>query len=232
MIYYGNHTPDIDARILKIRPQYLIINSPHSLWGEVPGVGVLRNIQEYTSAGVKLIGYITGGYEEKGSSGNLGCRWYTLEMNRKYIKNMAELDRLDGVFIDECSSFPGPDSRHYLKTLTDTARRYGLTTWGNVGEALFDEWFFTGGNFDMIHSNEDWTGQSLSQVQHDWGKRTSVSGLIPGCNTLEAFSLTIKAWQSGLAYCYITDSGYANIPPWLEDYASLLNQYRETHKNA
>ena len=231
LIYYGNHTPKIDARILKIRPQYVIINSPHSLWGEVSGVNVLRDIAEYKTAGIKVFGYITGGYEGSGSNGILSRKWYTMEMNQTLIKNMAVIDLVDGIFIDECNSFPGPDSRVYLKNLTDAAHRYGLLTWGNVGEAQLSNWFFTGGGFDMMHSDEDWSGRSLSQVQHDWGNWISVSGIKPGYNARDAFNLTIKAWQMGLAYCYITDFGYTSIPAWLEDYADLLKHYEGTRQS-
>ena len=230
LIFYGTHTPEIDARILSIRPQYVIINSPHGLWGEISGTNMFQNIAAYQAAGIKVIGYITAGYEASGSNGSLDHKWYTLKMNQNLIKKMAEIDHVDGVFIDECSSFPGKDSRAYLKTLTDIAHGYGLLTWGNVGEAWFGTWFFTGGGFDLMQSNEDWNGQSLSQVQRDWGNWISVTGSKPGCTAQDAFNLTVKAWQLGLAYCYITDSGYAFLPSWLEDYAGLLQLYEETNK--
>jgi hypothetical protein len=230
LIFYGTHTPEIDARILRIRPQYAVINSPHGLWGEISGANIFPNMAAYKAAGIKVISYITTGYEGSGSNGSLDRSWYTLGMNQTFIKKVAEIDQVDGVFIDECSSFPGPDSRTYLKTLTDLAHSYGLLTWGNVGEAQFDTWFFTMGGFDLMQSNEDWNGQSLSQVQCDWGNWISVTGFKPGCTAQVAFNLTIKAWQLGLAYCYVTDSGYTSIPSWLEDYAGLLERYEETNR--
>ena len=73
-----------------------------------------------------------------------------------------------------------------------------------------------------MHSNEDWSGQSLSSVQRDWGYRISVSGAQPTHTAQDAFDLTVKAWEAGLAYCYITDLGYSSIPSWFDEYAGLL----------
>jgi len=230
LIYYGSHTPEIDARILGVRPEYAILNSSHGLWSEISGTNICPNLASYKAAGIKVIGYITGGYEGTGSNGSLDSKWYTLAMNQALIKKMAEIDHVDGVFIDECTSFPGADSQTYLKTLTDLVHSYGLIAWGNVGEARFDPWFFTGGGFDLMQSNEDWNGQSLIPVQREWGNWISVTGTKPGGTAQDAFNLTVKAWQQGLAYCYITDSGYTNIPSWLEDYAAMLERYEETNK--
>ncbi len=230
LIFYGTHTPIIDSRILSVKPQYVIVNSPHGLWSEISGTNIFPNMAAYKAAGIKVIGYITAGYEESGSNGSLDHKWYTLGINQTMIKKMAEIDHVDGVFIDECSAFPSEISRTYLKTLTDLAHSYGLITWGNVGQAEFDTWFFTKGGFDLMQSNEDWYGQNLSQVQHDWGNWISVAGLKPGCTAQDAFNLTVKAWQQGLAYCYITDSGYTAIPSWLDDYASLLQNYEDKNK--
>jgi hypothetical protein len=225
--FYGAHTPAIDSLVLSMWPQYAIINSPHGLWSEISNHNIFRKIAAYKAAGIKVIGYITAGYEGLGSQGNIGPEWYTLEMNRKLIKNMAEIDMVDGVFIDECSAFPSKSSRTYLKTLTDLAHSYGLITWGNVGQAEFDTWFFTKGGFDLMQSNEDWNGQSLSQVQRDWCYRISVTGFNPGYTAQDAYNLTVKAWQMGLAYCYISDTEYSSIPSWFEEYIRLLRYYND-----
>ncbi len=230
LIYYGAHTPEIDARILGIRPQYAIINPPHGLWSEISGINICPNLASYKAAGIKVIGYITAGYEGTRSNGSHDRNWYTLAMNQALIRKMAEIDHIDGVFVDECTSFPGADSQTYLKTLTDLVHGYGLIAWGNVGEARFDTWFFTRGGFDLMHSNEDWNGQNLSQIQRDWGNWISVTGIKSGCTAQDAFDLTIKAWQQGLAYCYYSDSAYAYIPSWLEEYTSLLQHYEDTYK--
>jgi hypothetical protein len=225
VFFYGSHTPSIDSLILSARPQYAIINSPHGLWSEISNHNVFKEIDAYKAAGIKVIGYLTAGYEGLGSTGDIDPEWYTLEMNQKLIKNMAEIDGVDGVFIDECSAFPGESSRTYLKTLTDLAHSYGLITWGNVGQSEFDTWYFTKGGFDLMQSNEDWNGQSLSQVQRDWGYRISVTGFNPSYTAQDAYNLTVKAWQMGLAYCYISDAGYASIPSWFEEYIRLLQDY-------
>jgi hypothetical protein len=68
----------------------------------------------------------------------------------------------------------------------------------------------------------------LSQTQQDWGNWISVTGTQPGGTARGAFDLTVKAWRQGLAYCYITDSGYTSLPSWLEEYAGLLRRYEDT----
>ena len=185
----------------------------------------MQDISVYKEAGIQVIGYLTSGYEAKGSAGRIDPQWYSLEINRKLIKNMAEKDKVDGVFIDECSPFPNRHSRHYLKSLTDLAHRYNLITWGNVGGDQFDNWFFTKGGFDLMQSTEDWHGQELSSVQHDWGSRISVTGYNPGYTAQDAYKLTTNAWEKGLAYCYICDTGYISLPDWFEEYTLLLRDY-------
>ena len=222
LFYYGPHTPEVDSAILGIKPQYVIINTSQGLWGQISSHNVFQEIPAYHAAGIKIIGYITAGYEGLGSKGNVGPEWYTLAKNEQMIKNMAQIDGVDGVFIDECSAFPNDSSREYLKALTDYAHSFGLITWGNVGQADFDPWFFTQGGFDLMHSNEDWAGQSLSEVQRNWGYRISITGSNPGYTAQQACDLTVKAWQMGLAYCYISNVGYDSVASWLADYSSLL----------
>jgi hypothetical protein len=231
VFYYGVHTPRIDSLIIASKPQYVIINSANGLWGQISGRNILKDISIYHTAGIKVIGYITSGYEGTGSTGNIDAKWYTLEMNQTLIKNMALIDLLDGVFIDECSPFPSQSGKTYLKTLTNLAHSYGLITWGNVGLSQFDSWFFTQGDFDLMQSNENWQGQDLSPIQRDWGYRISVTGSNITYTAQDAFSLTLDAWKKGLAYCYIGDMGYSSIAPWFEEYAILLQKYTATSIN-
>ena len=222
IFYYGLHTPAINFLILKTRPQYVIINTPQGLWSQVSGQNIFQDMAAYHTAGIKIIGYITAGYEGLGSKGDIGPEWYTLEKKEQLIRNMAQIDGVDGVFIDECSAFPNDSSKAYLKALTGLAHSYGLITWGNVGQADFDPWFFTQGGFDLMHSNEDWVGQSLTEVQRNWGYRISVTGSNASYTAQAAFNLTVKAWQMGLAYCYVSNTGYDSVPSWLEEYSKLL----------
>ena len=106
----------------------------------------------------KLSRYITAGYEGTHSDGNISAQWYSLDTNEQLIKNMAELDGVNGVFIDECSAFPDQSEKNYITALTGLAHSLGLLTWGNVGEADFDSWYFTAGGFDLMQLNEDWHG--------------------------------------------------------------------------
>jgi hypothetical protein len=222
--YYGIHPSAVDSRILGVKPQYIIINSANGVWGQISGRDILKDLTSFKAAGIKVIGYITSGYEGRGSAGNLDPKWYTLEMNQNLIKNMALIDRVDGIFIDECSPFPSQLGQVYLKTLTTLAHSYGLITWGNVGLAQFDSWFFTQGGFDLMQSDENWQGQNLSPVQNDWGYRISVTGSNPSYTAEDASRLTLDAWKKGLAFCYVNDSGYDSIAPWFEEYAKLLQK--------
>ncbi|MBE0480240.1 MAG: hypothetical protein IBX68_04610 [Dehalococcoidia bacterium] len=227
LIYYGVHNKAEDSLILRIRPEYAVVNTRHGLWGEKKGLDecyFLQSISEYQSAGIKVIGYISAGYEGKDTTGSIDQEWYSLETNKRFILNMATADRVDGVFIDECSAFPGPESKAYLKELADLAHTLGLIVWGNVGTDDFDPWFFTEGGFDLIHSSESWDGQDLSQVQMKWGHRISVSGYDPEYIAKDAADLTLNAWSKGIAYCYVSDADYASLSPWVEEYVSLLRK--------
>jgi hypothetical protein len=221
MVYYGQHTPALDQSIIEAKPEYLIANTPHGLWSEMSGYNFFPGIAQYQKAGVKIIGYITAGYEGTHSGGNIGSEWFSLETNLELIKNMAERDQIDGVFIDECSSFPDLQSKAYLKALTSLATSLGLVTWGNVGVADFDSWFFTDGGFDLMHSNEDWHGQPLTAFQKEWAYRISVTGIFNDITAKRALELTTDARAKGLAYCYIS-VGYHSIPKWFEEYVALL----------
>jgi hypothetical protein len=225
LIYYGEHNPVQDALIINVRPQYLISNTAHGFWGEYyhhQTDWLLQDAAPYHTAGIRVIGYITAGYEAKGSGSGINPSWYTLEMNRKLIQSMAELDKVDGVFIDECSAFPDAAGKEYLKELTSLVHSYGLIAWGNVGQADFDAWFFTDGGFDFMHSTEQWKGQQLNAVQKQYAGRVSVTGFQAGYSLQDAVRLTEDAWEKGLAFCYIGTGDYDTLPSWLEDYAAAL----------
>ncbi|MBE0480246.1 MAG: hypothetical protein IBX68_04640 [Dehalococcoidia bacterium] len=228
VIYYGQPSPETDSRIIGVRPQYLVCNPPHGLYGEMNGYEgdmLMRDLDTYRANGIKMIGYLTGGYEGTMSGGGLGPEWYSLELNRKLVRNMALEDRVDGVFIDECSAFPDSESRKYLSALTTEAHQLGLTTWGNTGADEFDPWFLEKGGFDLMNSTEDWQGGELSRVQHQWGSRVSVTGFKRWYTPEDAFRLTVDAWNKGLACCYITSEEYVSLAPWFEEYARMLREH-------
>ncbi len=225
LFYYGGHSREIDTRIINARPQYIIGNTPHGLWGEIQGYDrawLMRDIAAFQAEGIKVIGYLTAGYEGFHSGGGLLPSYYSLETAQKLIRNMAEIDRVDGVFIDETSKFPDEASQKYLRTLTDLAHSYGLIAWGNPGESEFDAWYFNGGGFDLMQSTEKWRGQSPSLTQQKWGKRVSVAGFSPSYTAETASRLTLDAWRKGIRYCYVTHDEYASLAPWFEEYVSLL----------
>ena len=233
---YSNTLGDVpyDQRILAIKPEFVIDNPPHGLYGEIeekkyPSEGyraswLLQNIAGYHSAGIKIIGYISSGYEGKGGDDHYASEWYSLEMNRKLITNMATIDHVDGVFIDECSDYPNATSKSYLTDLSDLAHSYGMIVWMNTGVDDFDGWYFTVADF--MQSSEDWVGQSLSPVQEKWGARIGVTGFKASYTAQDAYMLTMDAWNKGIAYCYINTVEYTTVAPWFEEYAQTLRNWK------
>ncbi|MCR4392917.1 MAG: hypothetical protein NUV31_00945 [Dehalococcoidales bacterium] len=233
---YGNHDTFYDSRILTIRPEWVIDNPPHGLYGEMESPQytaewLLQNIAAYHAAGIKIAGYISSGYEGRGGADGYASKWYSLEMNKKLITNMATLDKIDGVFIDECSAFPNTNQKEYLKTLVDLTHSYGMIAWGNTGVDDFSPALFTEIGFDLIQSTENWRGaaQNLSAVQQQFGSRISVTGFSSAYTAEKAFDLTVNAWQRGIRYCYINNVEYTAIAPWFEEYASRLVQVQSRY---
>ncbi|MFH1640245.1 MAG: rhodanese-like domain-containing protein, partial [Chloroflexota bacterium] len=223
---YGAHNASYDARLLDIRPQYLVDNPAHGFWGEYTGAysspSLLQNVAGMKAAGIKVIGYTSSGYEGRGSAGGQPLSMFTLAMLQKQITNMALLDGVDGVFIDECDSFPDASQKYYLKGLSTLAHSLGIIIWGNTGVDNFDPWYFNEGGFDLMQSTERWQGQALSAVQQAYGSRISVTGFQSGYTAEDAYNLTLDAWNKGIALCYINNAEYQTIAPWFEQYATQL----------
>lgn len=233
---YGNHNATYDARIIAMKPEMCLDNPPHGLYGEMYGYNdstLLQNVAGYQAVGIKVIGYITCGYEggigEDTGGDGYDPYWYSLALQKKLITNMATLDGVDGVFIDECSGFPHAASKAYLLELTALAHSHGLLVWGNVGVDNFDEWFFTQGGFDYMQSSESWTGQALSAVQQEWGHRIGVTGYKRTYTVEQAYDLTIDAWSKGIHYCYINTVEYTAIAPWFEDYVAAIKAMQDSY---
>lgn len=225
VIYYGPHTPEVDRVIIRAKPQYAVINPPHGLYGEMRGYDnpwLLQNLADYHAAGIKLIGYLTAGYEGIQSGGQLDRSWFTIETVRKLVRNMAELDRIDGIFLDEISAYPDRFSKEYMKEVNSFAHNLGLLTWGNVGIDWFDPWLLNEGGLDLIHCTEHWQGGNINPLQKEWGKRISVSGFARHYTSKNAVKLTREAWKKGLAFCYINNTEYMSLAPWFAEYADML----------
>ena len=84
---YGNHNAEYDARIKSIRPEFVIDNPPHGLYGEMAHQiysvdydeidYLLQDISGYQTNGIKVIGYISAGYEGTGGADNYDPYWYS-----------------------------------------------------------------------------------------------------------------------------------------------------------
>jgi hypothetical protein len=189
-------------------------------------------IDQYHAKGIKVIGYISGGYEggvgvHKSGDG-YAPNWCSLEINKMLIRNMATIDKVDGAFIDQCSDFPIAASKTYLTELSNLAHSYGLIVLVNVGVDDFDEWYLTSRVADLVQSSEAWVGQSLSPVQKKWGSRICVTGFKSSYTAQDTYRLTIDTWFKGLAYCYINTTGYTSIAPWFEEYTQLLRGRKDS----
>ncbi|MBE0480238.1 MAG: hypothetical protein IBX68_04600 [Dehalococcoidia bacterium] len=228
MFYYGSHSSTIEARLVNIKPEYLITNTAYGFWGEYTrnysSPSLLQNaaVTRLKSAGIKVIGYTSCGYEGRGSGGGQPLYMFTLDSLKKQIRNMALIDKVDGVFIDEIDSFPNSTQKYYLKELSTLARSLGIIIWGNTGVDNFDPWFFNDGGFHLMQATEQWVGQSLSPVQQAYGSRISVAGFRSWYTVNDAVNLTLNAWNKGIKYAYINTNEYMTIPPWFEQYANTL----------
>lgn len=243
---YGNHDTlslsnllgnvPYDQRILYIRPQFCIDNPAHGLYGEMENPKYTATwlllkpmIQQYQAAGIKVIGYITCGYEGAGGGDHYALSWYSLSMQKKLVTNMATLDGVDGVFVDECSEQPGTAKKSYHRELVAHIHSYvspsghRLLAWGNTGVDSFNGAFYFGdAGYDYMQSSESWIGQTLSATQQTYGSRISVTGFKRTYTAQQAYNLTIDAWNKGLAFCYINNVEYVSISPWFEEYANML----------
>ena len=221
---YGNHNATYDARIEAILPSHIIDNPVDGPYGKLYGgdSSLLSHAtaQRWMGMGMEVYGYITGGYEGRGTGGGEPVSFSELEFNKQCIRDMAPY--VNGIFIDECSSSPSASGKQYLLALTGLCKSLGLKVWGNTGVDQFSEWFFTEGGFDLMQSSENWRGQSLSAVQQKWGHRISVTGFNRNYTVDDAISLTLDAWDKGLALCYINNVEYVSISPWFEEYAEAL----------
>ncbi len=226
MFSYGGHNSTYDARLLAIVPEYLIDNTAHGFWGEYTGSygssSLLQNVAKMKAAGMKVIGYTSCGYEGRGSAGGQPLSMFYLATVKKQITNMAKLDGVNGVFIDEVDAYPSAVQKQYLKELSTLAHSLGIVIWGNTGVNSFDAWFFNDGGFDFMHSTEQWAGQSVSSTQSAYGSRISVAGFKSTYTATDAVRLTQDAWNKGIRFCYINNAEYQTIASWFEQYANAV----------
>lgn len=224
MYSYGSHSVAYDARLLNIRPAYLIDNTAHGYWGEYTrsysSSSLLQNVAGMKAAGMKVIGYTSSGYEGRG--GGAPASMTTLDLVKKQVYNMARLDGVDGVFIDETDGWPNAAQKDYLKQLSDYAHSLGVSIWANPGVNSFDPWYFNAGGYDFVQSTEQWRGAALSSVQLQYGSHISVAGFAASYTVDDAVRLTQDAWNKGIKFCYINTGEYTSMAPWFEDYAARL----------
>ena len=96
LVYYGNHDAEVYAAIIEARPEFLIGNTAHGLWGAINSHSadwLLQDTAKFKATGIKVIGYITAGYEGQGSNGDISSGLYTQEKNLEFISDMAEMGR-------------------------------------------------------------------------------------------------------------------------------------------
>ena len=246
---YGNHdtlsksnllgTVPYDQRILYIKPEMCIDNPAHGLYGEMDHqkgypyselTYLLQPsmIKQYHAAGIRVIGYVTCGYEGAGGDDHYTKYWYQLSTLKMLVYNMIMLDGVNGIFVDECSEQPTTTQKAYHQELANyihsfVSAYYPFIAWGNTGVDSFNgDFYFNTAKYDYMQSSESWVGQILSPTQQTYGSRISVTGFKSTYTAQKAYDLTIDAWSKGLAYCYINNVEYTSIAPWFEDYANML----------
>ena len=237
---YESPSATIISRILNIKPWAVVVNSSHGFWGEFPsgsslpanysnaGLWQPAQIRQLRAAGIKVIGYTSCGYEGVRSGGGQPASCFTLDVVKKQINNMAALDGVDGVFIDEIDNNPNSLQKPYLQALSTLAHSLGLIIWGNTGTDEMSSWFFGDGGFDFMHATEQWAGQSLSNAESNYGPRISVAGFNAGYVASDAIRLTLDAWNKGIALVYINTVEYITLASWWEAYAAGVRGSAET----
>lgn len=204
LLYYSQHTADINARIDYIRPAILVTNTINGWWG----FGIDRaKVTHFQSLGISVFCYIWGNYE-------------TDTKAPVSIQRAIEQDGVDGVFIDGCSAYPA--SFTYIRALADIAHSYGKYIYINTGINDFDPRYFTEGDVDLVNGTEHFNG-SLSAVQKQYGSKCTVLSF--PVNSLDAaYNLIADAYSQGIAYAYTNTDEYASIAPYWEELADLLRQ--------
>jgi hypothetical protein len=210
MIYHGLNGNGVNQRILDSAPEFLVNSSPAG------PVGGDANVIEYMSAGIKYFEYIDGGYEGTQS------RFIPndLQSNLKYISAVAGAGAY-GVFLDEVSSNPNPNSLDYLKQIYDKAHSLGLKVVFNTGVSIWADVLMK--YCDYMNSSETWQKEPLTHSQRKFAKRTWIETQ-EVTNADDAVKLTEAAWGAGLGAHYACYE-YITLPDYSKDYAARIRLY-------
>ncbi len=206
MVNYATHNDNVTNAVMtsikNAMPAILIDNTDHSLWGLSGGYGGTNNcsVSAYTVLGIGVYGYLTGGYE--GTS--YGDARDNVTLNVARVNDMATIDGVTGVFLDEVSAFPDAADKVYLEAIETEADAHGLKLIFNTGVSTFDDTYLMA-HADYVMTDESYSNRAPTSDESPWLSRIIV--INNGATTVtNALTYTSNAWiTNGFGYTWMTD---------------------------
>jgi hypothetical protein len=227
LVFYGTHSQSNMAKIYNIRPTYLLDNTTSGFWHTQFGLDDVT-VGQLQSVGIKVIGYTACHYANRAVSESPDSDLVA------EVKNMINLDGVDGVFIDEAP--PNPAMRYsgtyptgqyvtnenstYMATLISIVHGLGKLIIFNPG--LNDhsgDWYTLGADFMMgseIFENPADDGLSVVQLAH-LDKAIVLRHPYPPEEVIteDISYLTMHhAYLAGIALTYSNSVEYTQLPDW------------------
>lgn len=198
MVFYGWHNSTVDQRIVNAKPGILIGNTPAGYWhGNT-------NSAFFQSKGISVFSYITANYDQ-----------HSLSQNYSLIDAIAA-EGTRGVFVDQAS----PSATTYNSQLCSYAHSKGLLVMLNPGMPYINANMYS--IADYVVTDEHYQGRAPAAVELPRLSQTIVIGF-GNWTAQQAAYYTNLAWSKGFAYSWHEQTEYTVLPPWLEEYVSLLS---------
>jgi hypothetical protein len=210
MIFYGQHTPAIDAAILAAKPALLIDNTPAGLWHANCNSAMFQGI------GIKVFSYIYYAFGQNSPAPTINGTIINNANNEAFIRAIAA-EGTKGVFID-CVN---PRADAGITALCQYAHSLGLLVMVNAGVSPTDESLYAIADYVMVE--EDYTGQAPTSTETNYLAQSIPIGSSPGWTAQQAAQYSNDAWAQGFMFTYHCQE-YVSLPPWLATYISLLNK--------
>jgi hypothetical protein len=203
LVMYGNHTPEIDNKIIAAAPvtEYFVANTKAGMY-HTPVTP-----QKFQAAGIKVFSYGDGGYETRPLSENLA-----------YIDAIAD-EGCYGFFLDQVSAYPNAASLDYLLRIASRCWGRNLHMIFNTGVSNWSDALMS--SYNLIMSNEQWFDTAPSQSQLKWQDRVIL--LSNNMQTVEqAVARTKAAWDRGFPYHYSCSALNYGMPAYYSEYVQQL----------
>lgn len=211
VVAYWDWTTSITNAVVAALPDIVITNTPGGYWkGNC-------NPAAFTSHGIKILSYITGGYEGDEYSGN--PTEDALASNIARIDAIA-LDGSTGVFLDEVSSTLNSARKTYLTAIRNECLAKGLLLAINPGDSSFDTWLF--GIADYVMTDEQYAGSAASTTEKTNLAKCIVVGYSSNMTAALADQYSNAAITAGFGHTYHCND-YNDFPSWFATYVSGIN---------